>query len=394
MSKSAKVLLVIFVPILIVLAILYSLINAVYVPKPDPVAYPQGELTDSIFTEQNNNYEKNDAFKNKHEFKEVPYTIDIMEGDGAQVGSGTIYKIDNSDSFFLYLTEYDDTTNAQDIIASQFPAVLLINYIPEMTMVTVQVDKRGFINGFSAEYIAETIVAGDGTMQKEAAVLGYALDVPGVDYAGRHIFVGVGTTEISTENLQACQDFLGQVMKTITKDDKLEEARLKEAEQQAEEAEEAALKAAEAGAKAAAQAQSLEQQEQSVPQVATIPIPIDKQFSNLKINVEWTNYNPNAVLELFNPQKTMYFDPSYQNDMGAGFVIPDGEVGTYELHIMNAAECGSIRTSHSGAEIETGGYTSQEKDAVSQAIAEAVSENGTGGGSSSSSSVATEGNVQ
>ena len=143
MSKTARVLLIIFVPILVILGILYALVSAVYVPKPDPVVFPQGELTDSIFTEQNNNYVKNDNLKRKHTFETVPYSIDIMSGDDAVVGSGTIYKIDNSDSFFLYLTEYDDSTNAPDVIASQFPAVLLINYVPEMTRVTIQADKKG-----------------------------------------------------------------------------------------------------------------------------------------------------------------------------------------------------------------------------------------------------------
>ena len=355
MSKTRKVMLVILVPILVLLVALYALINAVYVPKPAPVEYPQGELTDSIFTEQNNNYEKNDSLKAKHIFNTVPYTTDFMEGDGAVVGSGTIYRIDDSDSFFLYLTEYDDSTNAQDIIASQFPAVMLMNYVPELTKVTIQVDKKGFINGFSAEYIAETITASDGSTTKEAAILGYALDIPEVEYAGRHIYIGVGATDVTTENLAAVSQFLSSVMKTVTKDDKLEEDRKKEAERAEKEAQEAALKAMEQGAQAAQQATTQIVEEEQIPQVATIPIMIDKEYSNLKINVEWDGYNPNAILELFNPEKTMYFDPSYQNDMGAGFVIPNGEAGNYELHIANAAACGAIRTSHSGSIVEEGG---------------------------------------
>ena len=366
MSRTSKVLLVIFVPILVILGVLYALVNAVYVPKPEPVTFPQGELTDSIFTEQNNNYVKNENLKYKHTFESVPYTIDRGEGDDAVVGTGTIYKIDNSDDFFLYMTEYDDSTNAPDIISSQFPAVLLINYIPEMTKVTIQADKKGFINGFSAEFIGETISVSDGTNIREAAVIGYALDVPGVDYAGKHIFVGVGTTEINTETLARCADYLGSVMQTLTKDTKLEETRKKDAEKKAIEEEEAALKAAEAGAESATTAQTIADERAQAPQIASIPIPVDRQYINLKINVEWDNYNPDAVLELFNPEKTMYFDPSFQSETGAGFVIPEGEVGTYELHIANAGNCGSIRTMQSGSEMGQGGASVEEQGNVSE----------------------------
>lgn len=370
MSRTTKILLIILIPILIVLGLLFILIDAVYVQKPDPVVFPQGELTESIFTEQNNNYTKNESLPEKHVFTTIPYTVDITEGDGAQVGSGIIYKVDNSDKFFIYATEYDDSTNAQDIIASQFPAVMLINYVPELTKVTVQVNKKGFINGFSAEYIAETITASNGTVTNEAAIIGYALDVPGVEYAGKHIFVGLGTTEVNTDNLSICAQVLSTVMQTVTKDEKLEEDRRKEREQASLLEQQEALKSIET----TEQEQSEVQTQQSVPQVATIPIPVEKEYGNLKVTVEWDNSNPDAVLELFNPEKTTYYDPSYQNDFGAGFVIPNGEMGDYELHIANAAACGSIMTSHSGAEVEDAGNIDETPEEVVEEVVEDIEE--------------------
>jgi hypothetical protein len=351
MSKPVKICLIVLVPVLVVLLVLYMLVSAVYVPKPAQVVFPQGELTDSIFTEQNNNYEENESLPEKHTFISVPYTVDITEGDGANVGSGTVYQIQGSEEFFIYVTEYDDSTNAQDIIASQFPAVMLINYIPEMTKVTIQIDKRGFINGFAAEYLAETIKASDGTQQTDAAIVGYALDVPEVEYAGRHIYVGVGTTSVSTENLEGCAQILSSVIKTVTKDVELEEERRQEAEKEREEAEKAALAAIDqrmAGAGDVSQPVA----QPDVPKSANIPIPVDREYANLVVTVEWDNFNPDAVLELFNPAKTVYFDPSSQSDYGAKFVIPNGEAGQYELRIANAQACGGIRTSHSGSEVE------------------------------------------
>lgn len=350
MSKQTKILLIILIPVLIVLVVIFLLVNAVYVPTPEAVVFPQGELTDSIFTEQNNKYTENESLEVQHQFTTVPYTVDVTKGDGAKVGSGTIYRIEGADGFFIYCTEYNDSTNAQDIISSQFPAAMLINYVPEMTRVTVQVDRKGFINGFSAEYIAETISATDGTEKRDAAIIGYALDIPDVEYAASHIFIGVGTTTVSTEGLEACSQILSAVMNTVTKNVELEEERKKEAERKAREEQEALMQtmAQEEAPTETAQAPS------EIAKTATIPIPVDRVYSTLTVSVDWDNLNPDAVLELFNPAKTVYYDPSSQNETGARFVIKDSEVGSYELHVANADQCGSIRTSHSGTEQESG----------------------------------------
>lgn len=361
MSKSVKICLIILVPVLVVLLVLYMLVSAVYVPKPAQVVFPQGELTDSIFTEQNNSYEKNEELlPNKHQFTSVPYTVDITVGDGANVGSGTVYQVADIGDYFIYVTEYDDSTNAQDIIASQFPAVMLINYIPEMTKVTIQTDKSGFINGFKAEYLAETIKASDGSQQTDAAIIGYALDVPEVEYAGRHLYVGVGTTIISTESLEESAKLLSSVIKTVTKDEELEEERKREAEKEQQEAEAEALKTIaeqqEPGNEGAGNVQ------QDIPRSTNIPIPVDRSYANLVVTVEWDGFNPDAVLELFNPSKTVYYDPSSQSEYGAKFVIPNGEEGQYELRIANSQNCGGIRTSHQGSEVEDVGRTVEDAD--------------------------------
>ena len=345
MTKRTKILLIILIPVLVVLLVLYLLVNAVYVPTPAAIVFPQGELTDSIFTEQNNKYTKNEDLKMVHEFQTVPYTVDVTEGDGAKVGSGTIYRIAGTEDFFIYVTEYNDSTNAQDVITSQFPAALLINYVPEMTRVTVQVDKKGFINGFSAEYIGETISASDGTEKRDAGLVGYALDMPDVEYAASHIYIGVGTTTVTTETLDACAQILSTVMNTVTKSEELETQRKQEAERKAME-EQAALISSlgEEGAQQEAPAG----QEVQAPKTATIPIPVDQEYTTLTVSVDWDNLNPDAVLELFNPEKTVYYDPSQQDETSARFVLRDSTAGTYELHIANADKCGAIRTSHDG----------------------------------------------
>ncbi|MBQ4197874.1 MAG: hypothetical protein II659_08540, partial [Bacteroidales bacterium] len=84
-------------------------------------------------------------------FETVPYLVDVPNGSGAKIGTGMIYQLSNS--FFAYVTEYTDQYDVQDVITAQFPVALLINYIPESTLVTVNVERQGYINGFKAKRV-------------------------------------------------------------------------------------------------------------------------------------------------------------------------------------------------------------------------------------------------
>ena len=177
MTKRSKLWIGICGITVVVLIVFYVLVSA-SAPEDEekPIEAPKGEVQESVFVAQNNEYVKNDSLTNTHSFETVPYLVDVPEGNGAKIGTGTIYQM--NDEYFAYVSEYTDQYDIQDIIASQFPVALLINYVPENTRVIIYDEDDGYINGFKAQYLVDQLTAADGITQKQAFVAGYVLDVP------------------------------------------------------------------------------------------------------------------------------------------------------------------------------------------------------------------------
>ncbi len=352
--KKGKIILIVLIPLLVILLVLLSLIDVVYEPPKEVITYPEGNLSNDIFTEQNNSYVPNANLTKTHSFEEVPYLVDTAEGNGATIGSGTVYRL--NDTMFAYVAEYSDPNTIQDIISSQFPAALISDYVPEYTTVVTQVDKRGYINGFSAEYLAETISASNGAEKVDAVLLGYMLDLPENSlYMGKHLWISVGTASVTNENITASSVILNMMMNTVRLDEdrakKLEEAAARLAEEAEREAErkreeEERQRAEEPTAPAPTESPE-EPERESVPvdsDIYSVDIPLEENYELVQVKVKWSEPNTSAVLELFDPGKTLYFDPVEQDDVSATFVIEGNELGNYELRIKGATLCGVIET--------------------------------------------------
>ena len=298
---------------------LYMMVNAAYTPTVSELSYPEGSLSDSIFVGQNNSYLKNDAFTKTHTFSEIPYLVDLPESQGARIGSGTVYQA--AEDVFLYFSEYADYENIYDIISSQFPAALLVDYVPEETKISMLYDRFGFINGFSAEYIVEHIRVCNGVREVEAVVMGYVLDVSAEHFEGMKMFVGIGTTAYDNEKGEACATILDAVIASARMDEKLAASILRNRTQ--EEGLEDIL---------------------SDGSVTSIPIVIRTHYDVMSLNVSFSRGNADAVLELFLPDGASYCDPVFQDGGGAKFVLDDTKPGTYMLRIRNYKNCGDILT--------------------------------------------------
>lgn len=349
MSGKSKVGIGILGAVLILLLGVYVLVDAVYVPQKEQVIFPEGELVDSIFVAQNNEYVENSGLATKHSFETVPYMVDVPKGNGAKVGTGKVYQV--GDGYFAYVSEYNDQYDIQDVISSQFPVALLINYIPESTRVTVQQQKQGYINGFKAQYIADTLYVTDGAQQAEALVLGYVLDVPEGPYFGNHMFVAVGTTNMTSADAVNCAQVLSAVVKTARYDKAIDETLTAKREKQREE---------EAAIAASIPEQGFDNESAEDPSVAivgdevteSVPIVVPSDYSTFTLDVSWTLNNPNAVLEFFFPDGNTYASPLSQTDYDARFALSNVSAGTYTLRIMHYQECGEIATTIGGQTIE------------------------------------------
>ncbi len=347
MSRKTRVLVFFLVLVLIALFVMFMLVDAVYVPEPEPVIYPQGELVDSVFVAQNNDYTEDSSLPNTYSFSTVPYLVDVPDGTGADIGTGRIYKI--TDDYYAYVTEYTDQYDVQSIISAQFPVALLINYVPEATRITVNAEKTGYINGFKARYIADNLLVSDGATNSEAIVLGYSLDLPDGPYYGNHMFIAVCTTQISTDAANNCAAVLSALMKTVRyssdSDLALEKARLDEKAAQEKMLEELQEK----------QDVTIEDGDNTVvttvvgdETTVSIPIEIPVDYTQFVLQVDWTLNNPNAVLELFTPDGAMYVSPVNQQAYFATFRLDSITAGTYQLRVKNYQQCGEIRPVVSG----------------------------------------------
>ena len=357
MSGRSKVGIGILCAILILLIGVYVLVDAVYVPQKEQIIFPEGELVESIFVAQNNEYVENAALGTKHGFETVPYAVDVPAGSGAKIGTGKVYHVDTE--YYVYVSEYNDQYDVQDVISSQFPVALLINYIPESTKITVQQQKQGYINGFKAQYIADTLYATDGTQQAESIVLGYALDVPEGTYFGNHMFIAVGTTNISNEAAGICSQVLSSVIKTVRYDSAIDEELTRAREKQ---------KAEEEALAANLPSEGMDGESSDGPSVAivgdevteSVPIVVPSDYETFTLDVNWTLNNPSAVLEFFFPDGNTYATPLSQTDYDAKFSLSNVSAGTYTLRIMYYQECGEIATTISGHTVGEGaGQTEQ-----------------------------------
>lgn len=395
MRKETKTLLKVLFGILVFLIVLYYLISIVYVPKPKPVDYPQGMLSDSLFTAQNNKYVKNDALPQQHVFETVPYSVDLPLSDPAHIGTGTVYKL--SDTEFAYVSEYSDTDvsntveGIHEIIGTQFPAALLVDYIPESTQIVKQVDKAGYINGFSAQYVVDTVKVSNSKDTKEAVVMGYKLDMPsefheGI-YAGKHIFIGIATTNVTSENLATCDQMLSVLVGTVHDDDMYINEEDKEKLDSIEKEKEEMETEPEASEEVTAEP-TVAPNEELESDITTLYVDVSTEYSLLSIDVTWTNPAKDVVLKLYTPDGTTWYEPAVQEETSARFNISNAAMGMYSVEIEGYKACGAINTAQSGTaavmvngSADSGGASSDTASSESGSVA-----GGTTGGTSDSTS--------
>ena len=349
MSKGMKMLLGVLSGVFVLLCGLFFLVNVVYEPEPEALVFPQGELSESIFEGQNNEYTKNESLAKTHTFETVPYMVDVPDVKGATIGSGCVYEVGSG--LFVYVTEFDDMTQVddsgkydkvvqmQDILASQFPAALLINYIPEETRVTAEVSGDGFINGFTAHYLADSIGITDGTQTVNAGLLGYILDINDRGFEGRHLYVAVGSQDPTNVSLQNSAAVLSAIMHTVRFDENLYAEMTRDMDLGEEVAEDVAE-----NEESSEEAVEITDDEEpgNVDDVYVSSFYSSEDDAQLQVNVSWENENYDAILELFLPGEQEFCEPLNQSGTSAQFVLANAPSGEYTLRIKNYAACGTI----------------------------------------------------
>lgn len=322
----------------VVLLVLVVLINSVYTPADykKAIVYPKINLPDNFADAEAVTYSRTDALPNTYSFQTAPFKVDLPQGTPYTTGSGAVYKL--LSSYLVYVTEYPTKTPVASVIAEQFPASIMPDYLLERTQVTLMQSDKGYLNtAFSKvkqEYDAFRITVTDGKKQAVASLMG--LDVP-TNYNGRSIFVGVATTRDNQEVVDDCVSKLSAILRTLRFDEGLYNTLEKNATQQ-----DRVTQNTDTGTNRNDGDNS--GQSAATSDVHTWDIPVTVAYSELRVKVSWTKPNNSAKLELFFPDGAAYAVPvaDTKTSTSADFILKNPVTGTYKLNIKGYADCGGV----------------------------------------------------
>lgn len=362
MTKNLKLALGILIPFFIIVIVIYCILCSLYTPVPEPLVYPEGNLSASLFVSQNNEYTKNDSLTESHSFSTIPYIIDVPPAQGAKVGSGTIYQA--GADYYIYLAEYTDKEDVQEIISTQFPKAVMIDYIDTLSSYNCIVSEYGYVNGFSANYIVDQLYVSNGKEKAMSCIMGYSLDCPDA-YDGKKLFIAVGTSMQTSKAFALCKEMLDLEMQTLRYDsaleyelDRLERQRLaEEAENTKEEKEDEEVFSDQT---------VIDDGQETEPEVnlTQFPVRLSELYSVVDVTVTWSNQTDQVVLELFTPDGSAYCEPVSQDGNSAVFTLKDAAPGTYMLHVKNYLDCGTINIDLSGQPAYGGELSGNTEDVV------------------------------
>jgi len=347
MLKFYKPLLGIFIGMFLICFITYRALCNVESDAPVPVEYPESTLSDNLFVSQNSDYVEQEDLPVSYSFKDVPYVVDLPEGDTADVGSGHI--VYGNDYTVFYVSQIDDTVSPHDAVLSQYPPVVYINYSQDASFAQTVAEDYGYLNGMAATYFVDHLLISTGSTQsaRNAYVLGYCFDL-GEEHP-YNIIVSVATTQESTEVFGICKQLLDTLSMTVHYDEDLDKKQINEREKIAREQEKAAEQAAKEAEKLAEEQLKKQVEEaessrvQSLLNEGQIPVDVAKDFKDLTIMVTWENEVENVTVTFENNDKSVYIPSSTALSKQALIDVGACKIGDYYIRLTKFSECGDIK---------------------------------------------------
>ena len=233
-TKKEKALMAIFLPLCVILFILYSLIVSYKETQKTVIVYPEGNLSDSLFVSQNNTYTESDRLPNKYGFETMPYYIDLPDGTVANVGNGSIVQI--NETSYLFISEYTSDKTAESVMLEEFPSALLIDFDSVYTYAQNLKTQAGYINGFAAQYYFNMLSVSNGNIVKTAYIAAYELrSIDTEEASPNRLLVGVITTKSDSVSFTNIKNYLDMVTLTVRYDKYLESEQNKKRKEAEEE---------------------------------------------------------------------------------------------------------------------------------------------------------------
>lgn len=204
MTRKHKIILAIITPIILALLILLMAISAFDGNKAETIIYPEGNLSDSIFDSQNMEYQGNDLFTEVYSFKDIPYTIDAINADSAEIGLGSVYSVDG---YYILYSEIQHDDTLQNCLIDEFSQVLEYGSNASICTLDPLVSEHGFYDGFTTDYLMGHISLPTSSGNQDAYFTAYRLYVNDSSY-DYDIAIAVMTQELSTEKLSYCKQLM------------------------------------------------------------------------------------------------------------------------------------------------------------------------------------------
>ena len=322
-------------------------------PVQNELQYPTGNLSTSLFVQQNSNYSKEDYLTEKCAISGMPYYVDLPSGSMAAVGNGQILQV--SEDAYIFLSSFGESEKPKDVILKEFPAALLLDYNPDYCFLQELKEETGYINGFQAEYLFASLSVSNGKDIQSVYMAAYSLSDSNNDISQK-ILVGVMTTKEENSAFTGIKVLLDGVTNSLRYDEKLdrmqEEERRKETMRQKEEM----------------GAENIENTEESIgfavdeikedrshtteyyssyinPEdvdVRITPIKIERDFEDLFINVVAQNVVVGSEIVLIDPngnffQKKNVSEDGLTTQFQIGSIGPE-QYGSYLLKITHYGE--------------------------------------------------------
>lgn len=363
MSLFKKVVIGVSAALCFAFFVLFEVSKAVSLSQQQPdVVYPPGNLSDNLFVSQNSVYTESEALPVDYSFPDVPYIVDLPDGNTADVGSGHI--VQATENVVVYASQMAMSTDFHSVVLSQYPKVVYMNYSQDDSYSMTVKEEYGYFNGLPTTYFVDHLVVSTGmsdTDSRNAYVLGYCFQ-PENDVDCK-MLICVATTECSTEAFENCKAVLDTVSYTVRYDEKLDQQQKAARQDAAREAEnqlkrqqqEAERRAKEEQKQASAQSQVMPNGELTpssyeeptpTPTVTnssmSLPMSVTKDFKNMSILLSWTNECENTTIVFNGPNGTVY--PDLLTSKQATFSVGACPVGEYTLDISNYSMLGEVST--------------------------------------------------
>lgn len=353
MSKLLKFLLAASLALCLIFFIMYEALGNVHDDTPIPVRYPDSGLSDNLFVSQNSQYVPNETLPVQYSFQDVPYIIDLKEGDTADVGTGHI--VYGNDNVCFYISQIGDTKSPHEAVLEQYPQVVYINYSQSDSYAQTVKEDHGYLNGLEATYFVDHLLISTGSTQsaRSAYVLGYCIDL-GEEHA-YNVIVSIATTLEGTDAFETCKELLDTLVYTLRYDAKLDKQQT-QAREQAEKEEQRATEQA-----AREKEQQIKQQEQdsanalrqqreaaeaarkeSLLDQKQLPVMVTRDFTNLTILVTWTKDNKDAELSFRSKDDVIHIVPTTSLSKQAIIDVGACREGEYILNITHYSACGDV----------------------------------------------------